>query len=88
MNLRFGRKIKIKDGYKEITISEIKTKELEILKYITDFCEQNNINYVLSDGSLIGAVRHKGFIPWDLDIDISMLRVDYDNFFQLWKDTE
>jgi len=88
MNLRFGRKIKIKDGYKEITISEIKTKELEILKYIADFCKQNDINYVLSDGSLIGAVRHKGFIPWDLDIDISMLRVDYDNFFQLWKDTE
>jgi len=52
-------------------------KELEILIAIKKCFDDNNINYWISDGTLIGAVRNKGFIPWDDDIDISMLEEDY-----------
>lgn len=72
----------------EITIEELKNRQLEILSGIDKFCSENNIRYSLAFGSLLGAVRHKGYIPWDDDIDIMMLREDYDHFIAMYNDNE
>ena len=64
--------------YQEVTdIREIQQMELGIMEYIHETCQKIGVKYFLAYGSLIGAVRHKGFIPWDDDMDICMLREDY-----------
>lgn len=65
-------------------LPEVKQIELEILNIVDEFCRKNDIKYSLAYGTMLGAVRHKGFIPWDDDIDIFMLRSDYERFEKLW----
>ena len=65
-----------------ISDSELKRISFEILLYVNEFCRQKGICYFLCGGTMLGAFRHKGFIPWDDDIDIMMPRSDYDRFLR------
>ena len=60
------------------TLSPIQKVLLETFKAFATFCKENNIKYFAASGTLLGAIRHKGFIPWDDDIDVFLLREDYD----------
>lgn len=70
---------------KKMTLNEVQQVSLEILKDVHEFCVKNNIKYSLSGGSLLGAIRHNGFIPWDDDIDIQMPRPEYEKFIHSYK---
>lgn len=67
---------------KELNIKETQAISLEILKTIADICEEQHLRYYLIYGTLIGAIRHKGYIPWDDDVDIMMPRPDYDRLLE------
>ena len=70
----------------EELLRKLQLTELEILKTVHAFCVKHDIRYSLYAGTLLGAVRHKGFIPWDDDIDICMSRKEYDRFIRLWQE--
>ncbi len=63
---------------KELSIEELRSRQVRVLNQVVDFCEEQGLRYFLCGGTLLGAVRHKGYIPWDDDIDIMMPREDYD----------
>ena len=69
---------------KEMSEKELKECAIGILDYIDCFCKENHLKYYLCAGTLLGAVRHHGFIPWDDDIDIMMPRADYERLFEIW----
>ena len=73
-------KIPVAEGF----IRDIQLGNLKILKEIDYVCKLNNINYWLDFGTLLGAVRHKGYIPWDDDIDIAMMRDNYNKFIEIF----
>lgn len=70
---------------KELTLRELQEFCLDILQDVHDFCVNNHIQYSLYAGSMLGAIRHKGYIPWDDDVDIIMPRPDYDKFCKEYK---
>ena len=65
---------------KELTLQEIQQGSYKVLLKLKEICDKLNLNYFLAYGTLIGAIRHKGFIPWDDDIDVWMSRPDYERF--------
>lgn len=69
-----------------LTVEEMRTIQLGILDQLDAFCRKNNLRYSLGGGTLLGAVRHKGYIPWDDDIDVMMPRPDYDYFVTHFND--
>ena len=73
---------------KELSTQEIREIELNILKKFDSFCKENSIQYYLSNGTLLGAVKYQGFIPWDDDVDVLVPRKDYDRLLDIYRDDE
>lgn len=63
----------------------MKQIELQMLIHVDQICRENNIDYSITYGTLLGAIRHKGFIPWDDDIDVMMTRENYERFLSVYR---
>lgn len=84
----------IDDEYKEIrnielsngvTVRQLQMKLKDIFVYFRKICEENGFTYWCGGGTMLGAVRHKGFIPWDDDLDVFMPREDYEKLYNIWE---
>lgn len=69
----------------EIDCCHLRELQMQVMDVVDGFCRRNNIHYFITAGTLIGALRHKGYIPWDDDIDIVMLRDEYEKFIDIFK---
>lgn len=67
-------------------LRELQLKQLDMLKYFRDFCDNNGLTFYLCGGALIGALRNGGFVPWDDDVDVLMPRDDYERLVVLWRE--
>jgi lipopolysaccharide cholinephosphotransferase len=74
-----------KNNKKYLTTKELQQGELEILKWLDEVCQKNNLQYFVYGGTLLGTIRHHGFIPWDDDIDTIMPRPDYEKLIRILK---
>lgn len=68
-----------------VTVRQLQMKLLEIFLYFKRICEENHLTYWCGGGTMLGAVRHKGFIPWDNDMDVFLPRSDYEKLYQIWE---
>lgn len=67
------------------TIKELQAVENEILRFFADYCDKEGVEYTLYGGTLLGAIRHNGFIPWDDDVDVVMSAKDYKKFLKAYR---
>ena len=67
----------------ELTLRQMQEGALNILKKLDGICREQGLRYFLFYGTLIGAIRHKGFIPWDDDLDVAMPRPDFDRLWNI-----
>lgn len=72
------------------SVSQIELKAVcfDVLRHFAEFCKNNNLQYCLCGGTLLGCIRHQGFIPWDDDIDVAMPREDYDRLIEIYRDSD
>lgn len=68
-----------------LSMREVQMHGLDILKFVDNVCREHGIQYFLSGGTLLGAIRHKGFIPWDDDVDLMMTRPEFDRFHEVMR---
>ncbi len=73
----------IENDFKYLTLDELQYELLEMLLEFDAFCKEHELRYSLDSGTLLGAVRHKGFIPWDDDLDVNMPRPDYERLLSI-----
>ena len=71
---------------KEISLEEQRNIQIELLKELKGICDKNNLKYALGGGTLLGAIRHKGYIPWDDDVDLMMPRKDYEILLKIFEE--
>lgn len=74
------------DAYMTSSLNQVQAAELDLLKWFKTYCENNHLVYYISGGTLLGAVRHHGFIPWDDDIDVALPRKDYERLVKEVRD--
>lgn len=86
--VNFETSVVEESNMEDINLREVQLKSLEILLYFKKFCEEHDLTFFFCGGCCLGTIRHKGFIPWDDDIDVFMYREDYEALKKLWDDNE